>query len=284
MTVTPAFAPLESYRLSWYRTPQRLSHFAELTTLDALPDYQRWARRHDRPLYYLGNGSNTLFGRTRVETAVLRNSLPRSITALGGDEYEVSSSTPVMHVLRYCLGANLDSFYYLASVPATIGGALAMNAGRGPRHRQTVFDFVRRLTYMRGGEIETVAADSLPVGYRSTPFTGIQDRFLVSAVFAFPEAGDVAGNPIAERILWAVQHQDNRHPSCGSVFAHYNSAVMRLLMGRSVRGALWSPKTANWLQNAGGCSAEDLVRMIRLAEFSHRIVLSRAALELVVVP
>jgi len=78
----------------------------------------------------------------------------------------VSSSVPLTDVLKYCYENSLDSFYYLSSVTATIGGALAMNAGRGSRHGISIYDFVERVTFFEDGLIKTLENNDIKKGYR----------------------------------------------------------------------------------------------------------------------
>ena len=125
---------LTSDRLSTFRTSHEFEHYAEFSTTEEFARLVAWARDASLRVYILGNGSNTLFARTRIRTLVLRNRLPRWMNVLDERRVEVSSANPTMTVLKHCEKQRLDSFYYLASVPATIGGTLAMHAGRGRRH------------------------------------------------------------------------------------------------------------------------------------------------------
>ena len=60
-----------------------------------------------------------------------------------------------------------------------------MNAGRGRRHKHTVYDFVERVTFFEDRIIKTLTNEEIKKGYRETIFTGIHDRLIISAVFKF---------------------------------------------------------------------------------------------------
>ena len=62
-----------------------------------------------------------------IKTAIIKNKTPSEIKDLGNNLYEVSSSTKTFSFLKFCLSRDLDSFYFLSSVPSTIGGNIAMN-------------------------------------------------------------------------------------------------------------------------------------------------------------
>ena len=207
---------IETNSLSTFHTRHKFLHYGEFTTVEEFLEYRRWASDRGIELYILGNGSNTLFASKKVRTLVLRNRLEKQIKFLDNYLVEVSSSLPSLELLRQCNKRHLDSFYYLASAPATVGGAIAMNAGRGKFHNMSIFDFLESVSYVDKERIVTVSADRISHRYRWTSFTGLNDRLIVSAVFRFPP-GNYRGNPIADRLAYAKKVQDHdalqrRHP------------------------------------------------------------------------
>lgn len=161
---------LLSDRLSHFRTSHEFTHYAEFTTAEEYCFLASWAAERRLPLLILANGSNVFFATKRVKTLVAKNRMPQLLHDLGGGRFEAASSVPLSKLLRCCERDGLDSFYYLASVPATVGGAVAMNAGRGIAHGKTVFDFVESVTYIEEGQFRTLPKDRIAVSYRSTPF------------------------------------------------------------------------------------------------------------------
>jgi UDP-N-acetylmuramate dehydrogenase len=275
-----------SDKLSWYRTRHLFDAYVEVYSCDDIMQALEWAHTHGRRAMFLGNGSNILYTASKVRTVIIHNRIAETITPLGNSQYEISSSTSVMKVLKYCLSQSLDSFYYLSSVPATIGGALAMNAGRGRDKQLSIWDYVYSITVLEKDGLRTYKRDELAYGFRHTPFTGMQDRFIVSAVFTFPDVR-ITGNPIEDRVQWSVACQDSKKPNCGSVFSHCNYRVMWMLQyasraGMRVKGCYYSPKTTNWII----CTSKNhkgIVWLIRLAQFLHIPCTTKAEIELVCV-
>ena len=105
-----------------------------------------------------------------------------------------------MEVLRFCHRESLESFYYLSSVPATIGGAVAMNAGRGRKSGGSIYDFVRRVRYydLEAREVREISGAEAVKGYRSTIFTGATSKVVLEVGFEF-RPGVFAENPIEAR-------------------------------------------------------------------------------------
>jgi UDP-N-acetylmuramate dehydrogenase len=271
----------ESSQLSHYRTFHIFQNYAEITSQSDLAEYYGWAKSNGLEVYILGNGSNTLFAKRRVKTLILKNKIPKYIKPISDGRVEVSSSAQIMDVLKYCYDNSLSSFYYLASVPASIGGALAMNAGRGESHKCTIYDFVESVTFIADGEIKTLARQDIGISHRQTIFTGKHSKLILSAIFSF-EKETFYANPIQERQLWAKDHQDNVGPNCGSVFKSANFSLLRKLQGFSFNQASFSKKTPNWILNRSKNSNSIRV-LIFLAGLLHLLKGERKKLKLEII-
>lgn len=268
-----------SDKLSHYRTSNVFIRYAECKSVADFVEASKWAQDNKVPLFVLGNGSNVLFCAKTVKALVVKNMLPCTIEETGARELVVSSATPVARVIKWCLERNLDSFYYLASVPATIGGAVAMNAGRGIAHNQTILDFVTSVSYVENGREVTAAVSEIKLGYRQTIFTGVHSRLITKVVFQFPPAV-LKGNPAHERVAWSKEHQDYTAPNCGSVFRRSNGRIMRMLRGVSFGKAAYSRKTSNWLLYRGGTGL-GLRVLILAAQVIHVVTRRRCELEII---
>ncbi len=271
----------ESSQLSHYRTFHVFQNYAEITSQNDLAKYCSWSKDNGLEIYILGNGSNTLFAKRKVKTLILKNKIPKYIKPISDCRIEVSSSAQIMDVLKYCYDNSLSSFYYLASVPASIGGALAMNAGRGESHQCTIYDFVESITFIENGEIKTLARQNIDVSHRQTIFTGKHSRLILSAVLRF-EKEIFDFNPIQERQIWAKDHQDNVGPNCGSVFRSANFSLLRKLQGLNFNQASFSRKTPNWILNRSKGSSS-IKALIFLAGVLHLIKGDRKKLKLEII-
>ena len=111
---------------STFRTEHQFKHLVNITNVTQISDF---LSLDNKDVFILGNGSNVLFKKHFIKTTILKNSLPQTIEKIDVHTYLVSSSCSIQKVLARCYKEKRDSFYYLSSVPATIGGAVAMNAG-----------------------------------------------------------------------------------------------------------------------------------------------------------
>jgi UDP-N-acetylmuramate dehydrogenase len=272
---------ITSNKLSYFRTLHQFDKYAEVNSLEEFCEYYEWSKANNVKMYILGNGSNTFFTRKKINTLVVKNNFPEYIKELDDSRIEVSSSVLVMDVLKYCQEKSLDSFYYLASVPATIGGALAMNAGRGRQHGCSIYDFVESVTFFENGCVKTLKNEEIERSYRKTIFTGIHDKIILSAVFKFsPLESDK--NLLIERLKWSKENQDHSAPNCGTVFKTSRYQIMLIMRGFNIGKAKFSLKTANWILN----KSEDSLAisfLILITKIIHFICLQKIELEIIAI-
>ncbi|WP_043931161.1 FAD-binding protein [Bacillus sp. EB01] len=269
--------------LSRYRTQHYFQYYGEIESIEDYIFYIDWAKKNKKKLFFLGNGSNTLFTRKNVKTLVLKNNLKKEINCISEKEnlYEISSNVLVSEVLSYCYKRSLDSFYYLASVPATIGGALAMNAGQGRQVNQSIYDFVESVTYIDSDQrVVKLMRNEMNIEFRKTIFTGCQDKFIIGAVFKFPNKEFHGQNPIMDRIRWAKAHQDNVLPNCGSVFNKGSSRLLRYLKGFRIGKAKFSSKAQNWINNES-TSPYPILTLIFITRLLHLFIFKKTKIEVI---
>ena len=273
-------------RLSSFRTQHFVANYAEFHTVEEFAFYIRKAREMKLVPFVLGKGSNTYFSRRRIQSAILKNRLSEEITILRETEstltVEISSSVSIIKALRFCLRHSLDSFYYLASAPGNIGGALAMNAGGARKPPLSIYDYVDQVTWWENGSIKTVPSMAIPRDYRWTPFTGIHDKLIIGAQFTFPKNPLLKEDMIQTRMEWYRKFQDPSGPSCGSVFKLCNGYIMGALkrLGVGVFGSKFSRRCSNWIICENG-SPYGIGILISLAILLHRIFGKKIEIELI---
>ena len=274
-------ASLKSRNLSFYRTTHHFKNYGEVSTTDQFWGYYEWAKANKTKIYILGNGSNTLFAKKEVKSLVLKNNFPKETKILSKSQLQVSSSVLVMDILRYCYENSLGSFYYLASVPATIGGALAMNAGGGKPEKISIYDFVENVTFFDAEEntIKTLNKTEIVKGYRNTIFTGFTSKLILSAKFNFSPQ-EIDGNPILERRQWSKKFQDHSSYNCGSVFKECDFNILNRLKSLQINNSSFSSKTTNWILN-NSQSSWPILLLIKIAQILHFLKSKKAILEVI---
>ena len=185
-----------------------------------------------------------------------------------------------MAILKNCRTRQLESFYYLASVPATVGGAVFMNAGRGRAHNKTVFDFIESVECfdLKSGETKVLQNEEVGREYRWTIFHKRPELAILNVTFCFPNS-DAESDSIKQRVSYSLEQQDHSYANCGSVFKEFDNHIMKALKGFSIGKSSYSKKTLNWILNRGR-SPWPIVTLIRIASLAHFFLRRRATLEL----
>ena len=237
---------------------------------------------HDEPVLFVGLGSNLLVRDGGLRGTVvfthwaLRDIAVVSATADAG-EIAAGAGIASPKVARFAAMHDLVGAEFLAGIPGTIGGALAMNAGC---YGGETWNIVRKVrTICRAGRIHERAPGHYRIGYRSVALaeTPQVDEWFVSAVFAL-QRGDGAQSRrmVKELLAKRIASQPLGEPNAGSVFRNPpNDHAARLieacgLKGRAIGGAVVSPKHANFIVNTGNARAADIEALIELAQAAVR--------------
>jgi UDP-N-acetylmuramate dehydrogenase len=179
---------------------------------------------------------------------------------------------------------NLVGAEFLAGIPGTVGGALAMNAGCYGSETWTYV--LQVLTIDRQGELRRRRPDEFKIGYRQCLPGGRREEWFLGAWFAFPRGdGEASKANIKALLEKRIASQPLNLPNSGSVFRNPpGDHAARLiqacgLKGLTLGGAQVSEKHANFIVNLGGASAADIETLIDTVqaevEAAHGIKLER---------
>ena len=210
----------------------------------------------DAPLTVIGLGSNLLVrdGGVRGAVVVLHAALGALEIRDGSIHAEAGVASP--KVARFAARHDREGAEFLAGIPGTVGGALAMNAGC---YGGETWRFVTRVEVLtRAGTFEARPASAYEIGYRSVRRAdgSAPDGLFTAAWFAFPEGnGAAALERIRDLLKRRIASQPLELPNAGSVFRNpEGDHAARLieacgLKGYAVGGARVSEKHANFIVN-----------------------------------
>lgn len=235
-------------------------------------------------LYMIGLGSNLLvrdggFNGVIVGLHARLNDLFISYV----DDIEGSifagAGVPCAKLARFAGMSNLVGSEFLAGIPGTVGGALAMNAGC---YGGETWNIVERVQVMdRSGNIIERNADDYRIGYRSVVRKSgaenkVNEEWFVGAWFRLIRGdGSVSKQKIKQLLTARIATQPLNYPNAGSVFRNpMGDFAARLiefsnLKGLRIGGAMVSNKHANFIINMGNATASDIEAII--AEVHHRV-------------
>ncbi len=218
----------------------------------------------------MGLGSNLLVRDGGIRGAVVLMHAQGGILAVGDGLVYAEAGVASPKLARFAALHDCAEAEFLAGVPGTVGGALAMNAGC---YGGETWRYVARVeTVQRDGRFAVRTPQDYVIGYRSVrnaDGSGL-DGVFTAAWFRFPQ-GDSAGARarIKELLAKRIATQPLNLPNAGSVFRNPNGDhAARLidvcgLKGYVIGGARVSDKHANFIVNAEGhASAADIESLI----------------------
>jgi UDP-N-acetylmuramate dehydrogenase len=190
-----------------------------------------------------------------------------SADGIEGNGISAGAGIACNKLARFSVRHGLVGGEFLAGIPGTLGGALAMNAGAWGGETWGLVDTVETIDHQ--GERRTRGADQFEVGYRSVKVP--DGEWFIGALLEFgqarqsPEQGQVRIKTLlAER----AAAQPTGVASAGSVFRNPpGDHAARLiedcgLKGRRHGGAQVSERHANFFINTGNASAADVEALI----------------------
>ena len=228
----------------------------------------------EEPVHFIGLGSNLLVRDAGLRgTAVFTHWALREVALAeraDGGEVTAQAGVPSPKVARFAAVHDLVGAEFLAGIPGTVGGALAMNAGC---YGGETWELVRRVTTVdRTGALHERTPAQYSIGYRTVRRAGIEEWF-VSAVFGLVRGdGKRSREQVKALLEKRLAAQPLGEPNAGSVFRNPpGTYAARLiedcgLKGWRIGGAIVSPKHANFIVNTGGATAADIEALIELAQ------------------
>ena len=237
------------------------------TDLDDLAAFLA-ALRPDEPRLVVGLGSNLLIRDGGFSGTVLftHGALRRLDLEASGLIYaEAGVASPKL--ARFAARQGFAEAEFLAGIPGTLGGALAMNAGC---HGGETWNFVEKVLMLdsRGRKIVRTP-DEFVVGYRHAGLKAGLDEVFAAAWFRFP-AGDpaLAGQKIRSLLERRIATQPLQQPNAGSVFRNPpGDHAARLIEAAGLKGtwndgAQVSEKHANFIVNPEGKASAAGIEML----------------------
>jgi UDP-N-acetylmuramate dehydrogenase len=232
-------------------------------------------RELDIPFIVLGAGSNVLAPDGPWEMSVIQlhlacNSLLRSVqTAEGQKVLYAGAGTKLQKLILYCIENGLEGLESIAGIPATVGGAIVMNASTSWGAISDSLVYVDLVDH--DGQRRSIRRDQLTPGYRTM---GIPEGSIVlGAGFRLrPCSGDIVKARVDRILENRRKTQPLRFHSAGSIFKNpvgrFAGALIEKagLKGYRIGDAEVSRKHANWIVNRGNALARDIVELVEKIE------------------
>lgn len=166
--------------MTWYGVGGPAAVFAQPRGETPLQQLVIRCREQDVPLYVLGSGANLLVRDGGVDGVVVKLDDPAFAQCMiEGDRVHVGAGYDMFKLVPKLAKMGLGGLENLAGIPASVGGAVRMNAGGAFGE---IGDYVQAVRVMDAdGRTRTLIGDNLSFAYR---YSSIREPLILEVVFA----------------------------------------------------------------------------------------------------
>jgi len=221
---------------------------------------------NQKNIFILGAGSNILFKSDGQDLVVIKLTGKDFISIFDKDNVlTVGAGVRLSQAILFSASKGLKGLELFAGIPATIGGAVYMNAGAN----KNICSFVKKVLVMdMSGNFFELTKKQLNLGYRSS---GLKNNIVLKVEFELEK--DLPENIMCQYEK-TLENKKDQQPldknSAGCVFK--NPDIQGLSAGKIIEecglkgfskgGAEVSNKHANFIVNQNNASSEDVLFLI----------------------
>ncbi len=240
------------------------------------------------PVCLVGLGSNLLVRDGGVRGTVIFTHGVLKMIRLEGRAVRAEAGVPNPKVARFAAMHELGGAEFMAGIPGTVGGALAMNAGCYGGETWNIVESVTTVDH--AGQLRERQRSEYEIGYRTVAFHPSSfiphpsEEWFVAARFRLPRGDSAESRATIRQLLERrITSQPLGQPNAGSVFRNpqgdYAARLIEAcgLKGRALGGAMISDQHANFIVNTGAARAAEIEVLI---ETAHTAVWQKFGIDL----
>lgn len=225
------------------------------------------AKGNGVPVFILGAGSNILVSDEGVSGLVIKLDAPYfKKICLEPGLLRVGGGLMLSQMIKFAQDKSLGGMEFLAGIPGSLGGALAMNAGCWGFSIASLVKEAQVMDYR--GKVKILQNKQIHFAYRKS---SLAKYIILSAGLKLKKSRRlVIKNNISEYLAKRRKAQDLSFPNAGCIFKNpgKKSAGMLIdacgLKGKGIGQAFVSERHANFILNKGACRAKDVLALMRI--------------------
>jgi len=254
-------------RFTTFRIGGVADYFVEPVDIDDVVNIVKYAADHGIPHYVMGNGSNILISDEGIRGVVINLETGFNYLKHENEMIIAGAGVKIAKFVDYCIQNSYAGVEMLAGIPATVGGALIMNAGA---YGGETADHVTEVKVIRNGKLRTLSKEDCGFVYRSS---NLKNTVILEATFKLPTGNkEEVSQKRKELILSRNQAQPVEVPNAGCMFKNPkdNKAAILIdqcgLKGTKFGGAMVSTKHANFIVNYDNATAQDVIELVKIVK------------------
>lgn len=272
-------------------------YFFEAKDADALMSAVRYAHKNNIAYFILGGGTNILVPEEGFDGVVIKAQHQR--IEAQGDELYADAGIPMGALVTAAAARSLSGLEWAAGLPGTLGGAIFGNAGSHGKEIKDVIGEVEVFDVARDTK-KSIPAPECGFAYRHSSFK--ENNGVIMRALLRLQKGDATEIALRmkENMSKRSMHQPLAQRSAGCVFKNIELATSREgaelarthadffafrdarflpagllvdkagLKGARSGGAMVSDKHGNFIVNEAHATADDIIRLIKIAKEAVR--------------
>ncbi|MDE5539644.1 MAG: UDP-N-acetylmuramate dehydrogenase [Bacilli bacterium] len=255
-------------KFNTYKIDSTTKYFISVKSIESLIETLKYLREHNIKYFILGGGSNVILD-NYFDGAVIKLDGPSYVKF---NDFEVKAGASVMLARLACetINHNLTGLEWCINIPGTLGGSIAGNAGA---YNSEMFDNLISIKVLTPAlEVVDMPKSAFEYSYRHTNIKA-QNLIVLEGTFLLTRGNKKESQAlIQDRSERRKASQPLDMPSAGSVFRnpegdHAGRLIEAAgLKGKTIGGAMVSPKHANFIVNNGGATSNDIKNLIKLIQ------------------
>lgn len=247
-----------------------IDYFLEVSSLSLMQEAFIFIQKEKIPFLILGKGSNSLFPDAGFRGLVILNRI--DFCNWNGADICVGAGYSFSLLGVQSARRKLTGLEFASGIPATVGGAVYMNAGANGKETSEVLTSVKYLHI--DGTLQEYQKQEMIYSYRSSMFHQMQGAIIEAQFHLSPFEG--AREAQIMLITKRMNSQPLQEKSAGCVFRNPSHTLFAGKMieelglkGTRVGGAKISEMHGNFIINENNASASDVKELIELIQ--HRV-------------
>ncbi|HEY8391060.1 MAG TPA: UDP-N-acetylmuramate dehydrogenase [Clostridia bacterium] len=259
---------LENENLAKYTTMGiggNADYFIKIRSKPDLYEAAEWAHQHNFPITVIGRGSKLLISDKGIRGAVIQLVGMDSIVIEDRFVFAEAGAS-LIRLANLTVSQGLRGLEWAIGIPASVGGAVLMNAGA---YDGSISDCILEVEVFNGFGFEKLSNEQCLFDYRHSVFMNKPDLIITSAKIGLvPDTKERLEQKVKDYQQRRISSQPVGGRTCGSVFKKMKdiSAGEVLdkagLKGYTIGDAMVSPAHANFIINKGNATCKDVLMLI----------------------
>lgn len=258
-------------KYSTYKTGGKARVLIKPSSKDELIKALTYIKKNYLKYFIVGNGSNLIFPDEDFNGVIINLKNLNKVTYMFNGFVKVEAGASLVKLALETVKKGFSGLEFAAGIPASLGGAIYMNAGA---YKSDMSKVVSKVTVLTPDfKIIEMVKSELQFSYRSSFFLNHKDYIILDALLLFKK-GDIKEmmDLVEDRRRRRLEAQQLSYPSAGSVFRNLEDTpawkvIDSLgLKGKTIGGAKISEKHGNFIINYNNASSNDIIKLIKLVE------------------